>query len=406
MSDDSPITGDTPFRVGDWHVDPATGRVKSGTSEVKLEPKVMAVLVCLAQQPGKVVTREQLEATVWAGVVVGYDSLASTIIKLRKAFGDDSKQPRIIETVPKRGYRLIAGVGPVQREAGVVRDEKPQAPPTTWVVTGLVTALLLLGVAVWLYIGSRQPVPDPGAGQAGPGPSIAVLPFKNISNDPGQDYFSDGITADLITDLSQISGLSVIARNSVFAYKDTDVDVRQIGRELGVLYVLEGSIRKVGDKVCISARLSDTGSGYNLWAERFDSALSDVANHRLGEPGMVSQQLYQAFLHLLWVEHSAFIALLLSGAAMAGLHGWFGQTWLTVKLLLVLAVVLPLELLDIWLGHVRLPRLFHHRHPSRPYSAQESALLALYHGRLTRIALWVMPVAVTVIIWLAVGKAW
>jgi len=134
----------------------------------------------------------------------------------------------------------------------------------------------LLGVAVWLYTGSRQPVPEPGVGQAGPGPSIAVLPFKNISNDPGQDYFSDGMTADLITDLSQISGLSVIARNSVFAYKDTDVDVRRIGRELGVLYVLEGSIRKVGDTVRISARLSDTGSGYNLWAERFDSALSDV----------------------------------------------------------------------------------------------------------------------------------
>ena len=166
MSDDSPITGDTPFRVGDWHVDPATGRVKSAAAEVKLEPKVMAVLVCLARQPGKVVTREQLEATVWAGVVVGYDSLASTIIKLRKAFGDDSKQPRIIETVPKRGYRLIAGVGPVQREAGVEPEEKPPAPSTTWVVTGLVTTLLLLGVAVWLYMGSRQPVPDPGVEQA------------------------------------------------------------------------------------------------------------------------------------------------------------------------------------------------------------------------------------------------
>jgi len=131
-----------------------------------------------------------------------------------------------------------------------------------------------------------------------------------------------------------------------------------------------------------------------------------VANHRFGEPGMVSQHLYQAFLHVLWIEHSAFAVLLLSGAAMAWLQGWFGQPWLTVKLLLVLAVVLPLELLDIWLGHVRLPRLFHHRHPSRPYSAQESALLDLYHGRLTRIALWVMPVAVILIIWLAVGKAW
>jgi hypothetical protein len=130
-----------------------------------------------------------------------------------------------------------------------------------------------------------------------------------------------------------------------------------------------------------------------------------VANQRFGEPGMVSQHLYRAFLRLLWVEHIAFVTLLASGASLAWLHGWFGQPWLNAKLLLVLAVVLPMELLDIWLGHVRLPRLFHHRHPSRPYSAKESALLALYHGRLTRIALWVMPLAVTGIIWLAVGKA-
>jgi hypothetical protein len=131
-----------------------------------------------------------------------------------------------------------------------------------------------------------------------------------------------------------------------------------------------------------------------------------VANHRFGEPGMVSQHLYQAFLRLLWVEHLAFAALLASGVLLAWRHGWFGQPWLNVKLLLVLAVVLPLELLDIWLGHVCLPRLFRHRHPSRPYAAWETAMLERYHGRLTRVALWLMPPAVTGIIWLAVGKAW
>lgn len=129
-----------------------------------------------------------------------------------------------------------------------------------------------------------------------------------------------------------------------------------------------------------------------------------VANHRFGEPGMVSQHLYQAFLHLLWVEHMAFAALLLSGASLAWLHGWFGESWLSLKLALVIVVVVPFELVDIWLGHIRLPRLFHQRHPSRPYSAQESELLHLYHERLTRIAWWVMPVAVTTIIWLAVAK--
>lgn len=131
-----------------------------------------------------------------------------------------------------------------------------------------------------------------------------------------------------------------------------------------------------------------------------------VANYRFGEPGIVSQFLYQVFLHLLWVEHIAFAVLLLSGASLAWLHGWWGASWLDVKLLLVFAVVVPLEIFDIWLGHVRLPGLFRHRHPSRPYSAKETALLDLYHGRLTRVALWVMPVVVALIMWLAVSKQW
>ena len=131
-----------------------------------------------------------------------------------------------------------------------------------------------------------------------------------------------------------------------------------------------------------------------------------LASRRFGDPGMVSQYLYQAFLDLLWLEHGAFAALLLSGVSLAWLHDAFGQPWLQLKLLLVLAIVVPLEVFDIWLGHVRLPRLFHHRHPSRPYSKRETRLLALYHRRLTRTALWLMPPVVTLIIGRAVGKGW
>ncbi len=128
------------------------------------------------------------------------------------------------------------------------------------------------------------------------------------------------------------------------------------------------------------------------------------ANHHFGEPGMVSQYLYYVFLDLLWVEHIAFALLLITGVLMAWFNQWFGQPWLTLKLILIGSIILPLEIMDIWLGHVRLPQLFHSRHPSRPYSAHEAALLHLYHVRLTRTAIFLMPIVVTVIIWLALTK--
>jgi TolB-like protein/DNA-binding winged helix-turn-helix (wHTH) protein/Flp pilus assembly protein TadD len=269
--------------VGDWRIDPSTGRLQREGKELKLEPKVMTVLVCLAQQAGAVITREQLESTAWAGRVVGYDSLASTIIKLRKAFGDDSRKPRFIETVPKRGYRLIAPVRPAQsdREQNAAIITRTHAPAATSAANRSVPVILfgvaaLIGIAVWLISGDGPSVSEAPGKAVSARPSIAVLPFKNISNDPEQDYFSDGITADLITELSKVSGLSVIARNSVFAYKNIPVDVRKIGAELNVRYIIEGSVRKAGNEVRISARLIDAGNGYNLWAERFDGELKNV----------------------------------------------------------------------------------------------------------------------------------
>jgi TolB-like protein/DNA-binding winged helix-turn-helix (wHTH) protein/Flp pilus assembly protein TadD len=276
------ITLNEPFKVGEWHVDPSTGRIQLQNSEVRLEPKVMTVLVCLAQEAGKVVSREQLEATAWAGTVVGYDSLASTIIKLRKAFADDSKNPRVIETVPKRGYRLIAAVKPALTEKANTAPE-PVEPGTTLPKTGkrplmiAVFAMLVIVVfLVWTFAGPNLSDPDPNHRTATDKPGIAVLPFKNISNDPEQDYFSDGMTADLITDLSKISGLSVIARNSVFTYKNNPADVRKVGEELNVRYVIEGSVRKANNTLRISARLIDTRSGFNLWADRFDGSLENI----------------------------------------------------------------------------------------------------------------------------------
>ncbi len=282
MPDENQIKADLPFWVDDWHVDPTTGRIQHDGEEHKLEPKVMMVLVCLAQQPGQVVTREHLEETVWAGMVVGYDSLASTIIKLRKAFGDDSKHPRVIETVPKKGYRLIATVSSAEggytptTEQTEVDATEPEPKAIRSRLVGIAVIALLAVPGLWLFINVTS-TDEPAVQKITVEKlAIAVLPFKNLSNDPDQEYFSDGITADLITDLSKLSGLAVIARNSAFNYKNTDVDVRKVAKELGVSYIIEGSVRKAGDQVRISARLIDAKNSFNLWADRFDGTLENI----------------------------------------------------------------------------------------------------------------------------------
>ena len=329
MSEQQKVSVEETFYVGDWRVEPAAGRISRQGVEHKIEPKAMTVLVCLARQQGQVVSRETLEQQAWAGMVVGYDSLASAIIKLRKAFGDDSKNPLFIETVPKRGYRLICGVSadtpePAEKagaEAEGQPAEKTEAPPAGLAMAAsehpaeinkpsapvlkpaaagvfarvqvlkmpAVFLLAVFAIAAVFYFKPDLPVPGSGSsvqplsqtGQVKAGNPegkqvIAVLPFKNLSDDVQQDYFSDGITVDLITDLSKISGLLVIARNSVFIYKNTDVDIREVKQELGVDYVVEGSVRKVGDRVRISARLIDAGSSINIWADRFDGSLDNL----------------------------------------------------------------------------------------------------------------------------------
>ncbi len=215
----------------------------------------MAVLDYLASRPGTVVSRQELEESVWAGTVVGYDALSNTIIKLRKAFGDKARNPLIIETITKSGYRLIAGVNPLARESEIQHTTGSIESHTTNTVV----------------------IPDGAPGPVPPGkPSIAVLPFDNMSGDEEQEYFSDGISEDITTDLSKLSGLLVIARNSAFAYKGKTFNVADIGCELGVRYLLEGSVRKSGLRVRINAQLIDNTTGGHVWAERYDRELSDI----------------------------------------------------------------------------------------------------------------------------------
>ncbi len=471
MSDEAASRLSTPigvFSVAGWQVDPSTHRMDKDGRSIKLEPRTVAVLVYLASHPGKAVTREELEREVWRGVVVGYDALNNIIAKLRKAFGDDTRQPRVIETIPKVGYRLIADVGvspppashdlevpdddlerklaailyadvagysrltgqdeagthraltacldiitasiesrggnvvhfagdavladfstvtnamscavAVQQELGarnqgvpaerkvqfrigvnlgeviVDRDDiygdgvnvaarlESLAEPGGVCISGAVfdaigqklpldyqflgeqnvkniakpvrayhaslapgatlpapaplkpkrdrsrrrpvaiaaaLAALVAGLGTFLWLESREPAevqstPEPAVTASPDKPSIAVLPFTNLSDHPGQEYFADGMTDGLITDLSKLSGMFVIARHSVFTYKDRPVTVQQVARELGARYVVEGSVQRVDERIRVNTQLIDTTTGSHLWAERFDGDATDV----------------------------------------------------------------------------------------------------------------------------------
>lgn len=262
-----------PFSVGHWDVDPAGGCISRNGTRVRLEPRVMDVLVYLAARPGQVVSREELEATVWAGRVVSYDALTGTMQKLRKAFADDARQPRIIETLSKRGYRLVAPVGPphtaTQLQLAGNRAQLRRVLPVLAVALLLATATALFRHAPTQMHADRAELPATPA-------AIAVLPFENLSDNPDQEYFADGMTDDLITALAQQPELFVIARDSTFFYKDQTDDIRDIARRLKVRYVLHGSVRRAGERIRLNVQLIDTTSGSHLWAERYDGKLHDV----------------------------------------------------------------------------------------------------------------------------------
>ncbi|MGJ4932083.1 winged helix-turn-helix domain-containing protein [Bradyrhizobium sp. HKCCYLS2038] len=220
----------------DLMLDPGRRELRRGDSLIAMEPQVFDLLAFLIRTRDHVVSRDEILAEVWGGRIVSEATLASRISAARSAIGDSGETQRLIRTIPRKGIRFV---GEVRETAAAART------PAT-------------------------------AAAAFDGPAIAVLPFTNMSGDPEQDYFADGIVEDIITALSRCSGLAVIARNSSFTYKGKAVDIREVGRELGVGYVLEGSVRRAGARLRISGQLIDATSGAHLWAERFDGLLDDV----------------------------------------------------------------------------------------------------------------------------------
>ena len=441
--------------IAGWDIHVTRNLITRGDDSVKLEPRTMAVLVCLTESPGEVITRQKLEDNVWPGMVIGYDALSNTVVKLRKAFVDDPKNPQIIETIPKVGYRLIAEVshasskgeslpaakrperklaailyadvaeysrlteadeegthhilstylnaisgaiahhnGNVVHYAGdavlaefgtvlealncavsmqrefaaknaelsadqivqfrmginlgdviVDRDDiygegvnvaarlesladpggicvseavrsaagnklplayeslgeqrvkniaepirtyrvllDPGARPKSrrakrlrWAAAAAAVLILAGGPAIWWIQTRLGSIWHETSGMVSQTkPAVAILPFQNLSRDPEQDYFSDGITNDIINDLSRFSNLTVIARNSVFTYKDKPTNIQTVGRELGAAYVLEGSVQRADERIRINVQLVEARSSEQLWAERFDEPVAQL----------------------------------------------------------------------------------------------------------------------------------
>jgi adenylate cyclase len=228
------VSREPAFTLGQATVQPSVGEVRAGGRVIRLEPRVMQVFVALARAQGGVVSRDDLIASCWSGRIVGDDAINRCIVRLRRLAETEAPGSFTIETFNKIGYRLA----PAQ---GSETQRPPPDPPTT-----------------------------------PPGPIICVLPFVNMSGDPEQEYFSDGISEDIITDLSKVSALQVCSRNTAFTFKGASVRAPDLARELGVSHVLEGSVRRAGGRVRITAQLVDGATGNDVWADRYDRDVTDI----------------------------------------------------------------------------------------------------------------------------------
>jgi len=238
-----------------------------------VEPKAMQVLVYLAEHADEVVPKERLITAVWADTFVTDDVLTRCISELRKAFDEDSKNPKIIETIPRSGYRLVAQVNGAKAEPA----EKGQEPTRKWrvalAVAGGLVVLCALGIALDLG-GLRGRLFRPALPMQIH--SLAVLPLTNLSGDLEQEYFADGMTEELITDLAKISALRVISRTSVMNYKDAHKPLPQIGSELKVDAIVVGSVQRSGGRVRVAAELIEASTDRHLWADSYERDLRDV----------------------------------------------------------------------------------------------------------------------------------
>jgi len=290
MPEDGELRG--PFRFGVFELDPRAGELRKHGLRVRLQGQPFQVLAILLGRPGEVITREELQKNLWpADTFVDFDhGLNKAISKIRDALGDSAESPRFVETIARRGYRFLAEV----KAAGAVPARSPEhaSPPPAaearegqspegtlptlkrplsslaWKISGFVLVLLMASLAAWKVYFSTPPSPVIR--------SLAVLPLESLSSDASQDYFADGMTDELISDLGQISALRVISRTSVMGYKHARKPLPQIARELKVDAVVEGTVLRSGDQVRITAQLIEASTDKHLWSQSYEGGLKDT----------------------------------------------------------------------------------------------------------------------------------
>ena len=281
------------LRFGVFELDLRAGELRKHGLRVRLQEQPFQVLVMLLEQPGEVVTREELQKKLWsADTFVDFDhGLNKAINKIREALSDSAESPRFVETVARRGYRFLAEVkvsdtAPVRSPelateprttaeapnlpgtAAELAKPKPLLPSRAWKILAFALLLLMASLVTWKLRSWSRPSPVIR--------SLAVLPFESLSNDASQDYFADGMTDELISDLGQISALRVISRTSVMGYKRARKPLPQIARELNVDAVVEGTVLRSGDHVRITAQLIEASADKHLWSQSYEGELHDA----------------------------------------------------------------------------------------------------------------------------------
>jgi TolB-like protein/DNA-binding winged helix-turn-helix (wHTH) protein/Tfp pilus assembly protein PilF len=261
------------YRFAGFVLDPVTGELRTGESSTTLQEKPLLLLQALLDHPQQVVSREQLRARMWSNrTVVEFDQgINAAIKKVRDALGDPVARPRYIETVAKKGYRLLV---PVTLEPGTGErgsPAEPAAPPRSRHLRWAVPLAAAVAVAVaWLHLGGVAGDPRTEIR------SLAVLPLQDLSPDGAHEYFADGVTEEITTNLAQTLSLRVISRTSVMRYKRTTKPVSQIARELGVQAIVEGSVARDGDRVSVTVQLIDAVRDRHLWAEKYNRKAEDI----------------------------------------------------------------------------------------------------------------------------------
>ncbi|MEM7582060.1 MAG: winged helix-turn-helix domain-containing protein [Acidobacteriota bacterium] len=274
------------WRFGAFEADPESGELRENGRRVALQEKPFQLLLALVEQSGRVVTRDALRQRLWPDVVVDFDgNLNAAARKLREALGDSASEPRFVETVPRRGYRFIARLAAPPEPPRTASPRFSAAGLKVAALAGIMATVGLVGFLVgWLRPAPQPPAPQPHALQPhalqphAERVMLAVMPFDNLSGDASQDYISDGFTEELLTALGRLQPerLGVIARITAMTYKGTTQRIDEIGRELGVDYVLEGSVRGSAERSRITAQLIAVDDQTHLWAETYDSDGDDL----------------------------------------------------------------------------------------------------------------------------------